>query len=83
MREIFGLLPVRLSEFKKSHKTQFARCVSLLQQYGVIATHCKILVSNNQGEGMPFTDVFRTVARDAFSKEKPKVWLQSLGLNIQ
>jgi len=47
VREMFSLLPVRLSEFKKSHKTQFARCVSLLQQYGVISTHCKITVSNN------------------------------------
>jgi hypothetical protein len=32
---------------------------------------------------MPFTDVFRTVAREAFDKEKAKAWLQSLGLNIQ
>ena len=32
---------------------------------------------------MPFTDVFRTIAREAFDQKQPRIWMQSLGLNIQ
>ena len=81
VKDLFKSLPVRLAEFKRSHKTQYQKCVSLLQQYAVISTHCKLTVSNNQGENLPFNDIFRTSQRVPFAHSAQ--WLTAFGQNIQ
>ena len=60
VKDIFRNLPVRLIEFKKNHKTQYARCIQLLQQYAIVSVNTRISILNNQGELMPFTSVLRT-----------------------
>ena len=51
---------MRLIEFKKNYKTQYAKCIQLMQQYAIISDKTKLAILNNQGEGMPFTSVLRT-----------------------
>ncbi|KAK9450675.1 uncharacterized protein V1518DRAFT_411410 [Limtongia smithiae] len=41
-----GKLPVRRTELVKNCKREFAKCVTLLQAYGVIKTSVKIILSN-------------------------------------
>ena len=50
IKDLFKDLPVRLMEFKKTYKTQYARALQLLQAYAIIATESKITVSYNLGE---------------------------------
>ena len=74
---------MRMVEFKKTHKVQFAKCVALLQQYAIVSTHVKLLISNSNGENMPFTPVFRTATQHPrFNPECPQQWLEGFGQNI-
>ncbi len=50
IKDLFKDLPVRLMEFKKNYKTQYARTLQLLQAYAIIATQTNITVSYNLGE---------------------------------
>lgn len=64
MRDLFKILPVRYTEFKKSHKAQLAKCIQLLQQYAVVQTQIKLTVQVNQGDNMPFNPVLRTTCKE-------------------
>ncbi|KAK9467684.1 hypothetical protein V1512DRAFT_259811 [Lipomyces arxii] len=46
-----GKLPVRRSELLKNAKREFAKCVTMLQAYGVIKTNVKIVLSNITASG--------------------------------
>ena len=50
VKDLFKDLPVRLMEFKKNYKTQYARALQLIQAYAIIATETKLSVSYNLGE---------------------------------
>lgn len=50
VKDLFKDLPVRLAEFKKSYKNQYARALQLLQAYAIIATESKLSVAYNLGE---------------------------------
>jgi len=50
VKDLFKDLPVRLTEFKKSYKNQYARALQLLQAYAIIATESKLSVAYNLGE---------------------------------
>ena len=63
VKGLFHDLPVRYTDFKKTHKSQYAKAVALMQSYAMIATQTKITVSNNQGDAMPFSNVLRTNVR--------------------
>ena len=52
VKNLFKDLTVRYTEFKKSHKNQYAKAVAMLQAYAIIATQTKLTVSNNQGDSM-------------------------------
>jgi DNA mismatch repair ATPase MutL len=83
IRDLFSQLPVRFSEFKKTYKSQYQKCLNLLQQYAIVATACRVTVFNSQGENMPFSEVFRTSVRDKFTLSEAKLWMHSsFGPNI-
>lgn len=47
-------------EFKKTHKTQYAKCIQLMQQYALIAERTRMTISNGVGETNIFNVVLKT-----------------------
>ena len=80
VRNMFKDLPVRLGEFRKTHKAQYSKCIALMQQYALVSTHVRMIVQNspNQDSG-PYTDVLRTTAKVRFSPENKDEWTQAFG----
>ena len=76
IKDLFKDLPVRLIEFKKPHKSQFAKAICLMQSYAIISTETRITVLNNQGDSMPFNTVFRTLSKPGQN------WYKALSENI-
>lgn len=66
-----GRLPVRRLDLVKNCKREFAKCVSLLQAYGIIKLGVKIIVSNTLTSGYDnFTQlVFFSTKTDAFTQK--------------
>ena len=76
VRDLFSQLPVRFSEFKKTYKSQYQKCINLLQQYAIVSTDCRVTIFNNQGENMPFSEVFRTSVREKLNPAETQLWMQ-------
>ena len=68
IKDLFRDLAVRLVEFKKSYKAQYAKAIAMLQSYAMIATHTKMSILNNLGDAMPFNTVLRTKSRYSLTK---------------
>eukprot|EP00002_Diphylleia_rotans_P004460 TRINITY_DN1329_c0_g1_i15.p1 TRINITY_DN1329_c0_g1~~TRINITY_DN1329_c0_g1_i15.p1 ORF type:complete len:719 (-),score=147.45 TRINITY_DN1329_c0_g1_i15:876-3032(-) len=51
VKDIFSTLPVRLKEFKKNIRKEFARLLFVLQSYVIISTDVKFHCSNQIGTG--------------------------------
>lgn len=55
MSSLFSTLPVRKREFQKNIKKEFARMCQIMQGYGLIASGCRIIVTNQTGKGSKAT----------------------------
>ncbi|GFR41716.1 hypothetical protein Agub_g2467, partial [Astrephomene gubernaculifera] len=62
IKDLFGTMPVRHKEFLRNLKREFARAVAVLQAYALIATHARIIVTNQSGKAAPRSTVFTTSA---------------------
>ncbi|ORZ00692.1 hypothetical protein BCR43DRAFT_452802 [Syncephalastrum racemosum] len=51
LSELFKALPVRQREFKRNIKREYAKALSMIQAYGIISTHVRIMVTNQTGKG--------------------------------
>jgi DNA mismatch repair protein PMS2 len=60
VKDLFHELPVRLIEFRKTYKQQYAKAIQLMQSYAIILTQTKFTVQNNQAESQPFAIVLKT-----------------------
>ncbi|KAK9429413.1 hypothetical protein V1505DRAFT_330488 [Lipomyces doorenjongii] len=85
-----GKLPVRRIDFVKNFKREFAKCISLLQAYGVIKVGVRIVVSNVLSSGKK-TVLFATKGNSSVgdnivnvfgTKARTDLLPMSLGLNI-
>ncbi|KXZ41811.1 hypothetical protein GPECTOR_276g725 [Gonium pectorale] len=63
VKDLFKTLPVRHKEFLRNIKREFAKAVSVLQAYALIATHTRIIVTNQPGgKGASRATVLTTAA---------------------
>ncbi|KAJ1980139.1 ATP-binding mismatch repair protein [Dimargaris xerosporica] len=46
LRQLFAHWPVRLAQFKKNAKKEYAKCITLLEAYGVVSNGARISVSH-------------------------------------
>ncbi|KAK9386868.1 hypothetical protein V1515DRAFT_571185 [Lipomyces mesembrius] len=85
-----GKLPVRRIDFVKNFKREFAKCISLLQAYGVIKVGVRIVVSNVLSSGKK-TVLFATKGNSSVgdnivnvfgTKARTDLLPMSLALNI-
>ncbi|KAI8824179.1 putative DNA mismatch repair protein pms2 [Fimicolochytrium jonesii] len=51
LSDLFHNLPVRLHEFKRNLKKEFAKCVGIVQAYALISTGVRISLTNQFGKG--------------------------------
>ncbi|KND04087.1 DNA mismatch repair protein MutL [Spizellomyces punctatus DAOM BR117] len=51
LSNLFHSLPVRLHEFKRNLKREYAKCLDLIQAYAIICTGIRISFSNQIGKG--------------------------------
>ena len=49
-RELFKPFPVRLAEFRKNVKREYAKAVSLIQAYGIVRSDVRFICSNQNGK---------------------------------
>ena len=54
LKNVFECFPVRLKEFKKNAKREYAKCVELLQSYAVIQTNVRMTVSHISSKGYDY-----------------------------
>ncbi|GLI71001.1 hypothetical protein VaNZ11_016117 [Volvox africanus] len=62
VKNLFATMPVRHKEFMRNVKREFARAISVLQAYALIATHARLIVTNQAGKSGARTTVFTTAA---------------------
>ncbi|EFJ46987.1 hypothetical protein VOLCADRAFT_61805 [Volvox carteri f. nagariensis] len=62
VKNLFATMPVRHKEFLRNLKRDFARAVAVLQAYALIATHARLIVTNQAGKATARTTVFTTTA---------------------
>ncbi|GIL80762.1 hypothetical protein Vretifemale_9813 [Volvox reticuliferus] len=62
VKNLFATMPVRHKEFLRNLKREFARAISVLQAYALIATHARLIVTNQTGKSGARTTVFTTAA---------------------
>ncbi|GIL65778.1 hypothetical protein Vafri_19404 [Volvox africanus] len=62
VKNLFATMPVRHKEFMRNLKREFARAISVLQAYALIATHARLIVTNQTGKSGARTTVFTTAA---------------------
>lgn len=82
VKDLFHDLPVRLIEFKKTYKQQFAKAIQLMQAYAVIMTDTRLNVLSNQGENMPFAMVLKTNPQGKYEAIGDLKWTKIMGQNI-
>lgn len=46
IQDLFAPLPVRYREFQRNLKREYAKCISMLQEYALIATHVRFYCIN-------------------------------------
>nr|CAB3264971.1 mismatch repair endonuclease PMS2-like [Phallusia mammillata] len=51
LKNIFSTLPVRLNEFKRNIKKEYAKLLSLMNAYCIISTHVRLSCSNQTSKG--------------------------------
>ncbi|KAJ2889584.1 ATP-binding mismatch repair protein, partial [Coemansia aciculifera] len=57
---LFARWPVRLAELRRNARREYARLVSVVEQYAVISDQARVVLSNHSGRGNP-TVAVRTV----------------------
>ncbi|KAG2486047.1 hypothetical protein HYH03_015254 [Edaphochlamys debaryana] len=61
-KDLFSSLPVRHKEFLRNVKREFAKAVAVLQAYALVATHARIIVTHQAGQGGARSNVLATSA---------------------
>lgn len=49
---LFHSLPVRLHEFKRNIKKEYAKCISVIQAYALVSVNTRISCSNVSSKGL-------------------------------